>query len=113
MGLLPMIAGVEVVVNAMSPGPELLLCSKLKLALEKLAVARSRLPSPSKSAMTTERGPAPGSEIDVGVKVKLPAPALVLRRTVTLLSVKLATAMSGLLSPSRSPMAVQNGPAPT
>ena len=77
------------------------------------AIAKSSLPSPSKSPMATETEAEPVGKF-IGV-AKLPVPMLplmdVLRCTETV-ELAFATAKSGLPSPSKSPTATEKGCAP-
>ena len=75
------------------------------------AVAKSGLPSPSKSPMATEKGPDPVVKSTLAAKLIGTLLPLfdVLRKTETLLETPFATANSSLPSPSKSPRATEVG----
>src|SRR5437660_371776 len=74
-----------------------------------LAVARSCLPSPSKSPTATERGLLPTPKLLAAPKLPVPSP----NKIETLSELKLATARSCLPSPLKSPTATELGLKPT
>ena len=84
------------------PGVEVLRNTDALLQLL-LATARSGLPSPSMSPMLIETGPLPALKSTFAAKFTPPVVEVFLY-TYAVLSPLLATARSGLLSPSRSPM---------
>src|SRR6185437_3036832 len=79
-----------------------------------LATARSGLPSPSRSPIATLTGTLPVAKSTLAVKeATVMEPLLaILRKTDSVLSLKLATARSGLPSPSKSPIATLSGSLP-
>src|SRR5579871_1093288 len=82
----------------------------LTLLLFWLATARSRLPSPSKSAATTKRGAVPTAKLTGRWKEPSPLPS----STLTVLAEKLVQARSAMPSPLKSPAVSEWGvrPAP-
>ena len=102
---------------SMVPLVEVLRKTETEFATETLfATARSALPSPSRSPMATDMGPAPVPVVKSTLAEKLPEVMLplveVLRKTETVLDELFATARSALPSPSRSPMATEEGVVP-
>ena len=75
------------------------------------AVAKSDLPSPSKSPMATEKGFKPVPKSTLSAKLRLPM-LDVFRITETEFEPSFPTAKSGLLSPSKSPIATELGLVP-
>ena len=71
-----------------------------------LAEARSRMPSPLKSAEVTETGPSPAAKLVAAPKLPVPVPS----RTERLPEPKLAEARSWMPSPLKSAEVTELGP---
>ena len=76
-----------------------------------LATVKSSLPSPSRSPMETLKGVAPVAKSTLAASATV-STLLVLRKTETLVEKRLLMAISGLPSPSKSPMATPEGVSP-